>query len=56
MMHEYGLVASGERCVDEDLKSSANLISDLIIESFYSLSLTIFILFNHQRIIGKLIE
>lgn len=46
MMNEYALVASGEKWIGEGIKSSANIISDLIDLSYNSLTLTIFLLFD----------
>ena len=48
MVNEYELVASGEKWIGEGIKSSANVISDLIDGSFNNLTLTIFILFDRQ--------
>lgn len=47
-MKEYELVASGEKWIGEGVKSSSNVISDLIEESFNTLTLTIFIIHDYQ--------
>ena len=46
MMNGYELVASGEKWIGEGIKSSANVIYELIDQSFNSLTLTIFLLYN----------
>ena len=56
MINEYGLMPSDEGRVDEGIKSSCNVISDLIVESFNDLTLTISIILDMQGVIRKLIE
>ena len=48
MVYEYKLVASCEKLICESIKSSYNVIFDLIDKFFNSLTLTIFILFDYQ--------